>query len=206
MKLIVGLGNPGNKYRKNRHNLGFMVVDLFVKNLGLSWRYSPDWIAFYAKDNNVYLKPSTFMNKSGVSVAALANFYNIDSKDVLIIYDDVDLPPGKLRLAFNGLSAGHHGIDSVIECLGGVEFARLRIGIGSPRRVLGEAGRPSSEATDGKQSEKNGKGYTKEVSDYVLEDFNKEEEKRLPELIKNCEEAINSYISDGIEATMNKFN
>ncbi|MEK7580840.1 MAG: aminoacyl-tRNA hydrolase [Patescibacteria group bacterium] len=186
MKLIVGLGNPGAKYGKNRHNLGFMVVDLFVKNFGLSWRYSPDWIAFYAKDKNVYLKPSTFMNKSGVSIAALANFYNIDSKDILIIYDEVDLPLGKIRLAFNGLSAGHHGIDSIIECLGGVEFARLRVGIGRP--------------------EKSEKGYTKEVSDYVLEDFNKEEEKRLPGLIKNCEEAINSYISDGIEATMNKFN
>lgn len=192
MKLLVGLGNPGNKYAKSRHNLGFMVIDEYVKSLGLSWRYSPDWICFYAKNASaVFVKPSTFMNKSGVAVSAVANFYNIAFGDVIVAYDDVDLPFGKVRLAFNGLSAGHLGIESVIESLGSVDFGRLRVGIG----------RPSPEATDGKQS-----GKVLDVSQYVLEDFDQSQQKELGAVIAKCKGALDSYIADGIEATMNRFN
>ncbi len=187
MKLIAGLGNPGVKYQKNRHNLGFMVVDEYIKGLGLSWRYSPDWICFYAKNaSSVFVKPSTFMNKSGVAVSAVSNFYNIKSDDVMIAYDDVDLPFGKVRLAFNGLSAGHLGIESVISGLGSVDFGRLRVGIGRPEHL------------------ENGK--SKQIADFVLEDFNAKEEKELTVILAKCKEALDSYLSDGIEATMNKFN
>ncbi len=97
MKLIVGLGNPGSKYANSRHNLGFMVVDEYVKGLGLSWRYSPDWVCFYAKNSSaVFMKPSTFMNKSGVAVSAVSNFFNIKNEDVMVAYDDVDLPHKRL--------------------------------------------------------------------------------------------------------------
>lgn len=187
MKLIVGLGNPGIKYQKSRHNLGFMVVDEYVKGLGLSWRYSPDWVCFYAKNSSaVFIKPSTFMNKSGIAVSAVANFYNITSKDVIIAYDDVDLPFGKVRLAFNGLSAGHLGIESVIESLGSVDFGRLRVGIGRPELL------------------ENGK--TMQVADFVLEDFDQSQQKDLIVVIAKCKEALDSYLADGIGATMNKFN
>lgn len=187
MKLIVGLGNPGNKYANSRHNLGFMVIDEYVKGLGLSWRYSPDWLCFYTKNaSTVFVKPSTFMNKSGVSVSAVANFYNIANEDVIVAYDDVDLPFGKVRLAFNGLSAGHHGIESVIESLGSVDFGRLRVGIGRPEPL------------------ENGK--TIETADFVLEDFGEKEKKELGVVIAKCKDALDSYLLDGIGATMNKFN
>lgn len=187
MKLLVGLGNPGIKYQENRHNLGFKVIDEYVKSLGLSWRFSPDWICFYAKNASaVFIKPSTFMNKSGVAVLAVSNFYNIKSEDVIIAYDDVDLPFGKVRLAFNGLSAGHLGIESVISGLGGVDFGRLRVGIGRP------------------EPEKNGK--TMQIADFVLEDFDENQKKELGVVIAKCKDALYSYLSDGIEATMNKFN
>lgn len=182
MKLVVGLGNPGSKYRKNRHNLGFMVVDSFVKNAGLSWKFSQDWMGFYSKRGEVvYFKPSTFMNDSGSAVANIADFYNIKRDEVFVIYDEVDLPFGKIRLAFDGLSAGHKGVDSVIKSIGGAEFSKLRVGIGRPEGQM-------------------------EVSDYVLADFSAEEEKELPKILSTAEEAINSYLDDGIEATMNKFN
>lgn len=191
MKLIVGLGNPGKKYAKNRHNLGFMVVDELVRNEGLSWRYSPDWIAYYRKkgDDYVLLKPATFMNRSGLAVKAASNFFKIPKKDILVIHDDLDLPFGKIRLSFDSLSAGNKGIDSIIENLAGVDFGRLRIGIGSPRKA--EAGKPKRKA---------------DTEKYVLSDFTKEEQKDLKNIIIMSKEAIKSYLADGVQATMNRFN
>lgn len=187
MKLIAGLGNPGNKYQNNRHNLGFMVADSFAKGEGLSWRFSQDWMCNFAKTNDFTLiKPTIYMNKSGEAVLAVSNFYKIDAGDVLVICDDLDLPFGKIRLAFNGLSAGHHGIESVIKSLGTMEFARLRVGIG----------RPSPGA----------KSKSPDPTDYVLEDFSGEEQKEISGIIEKAQEAIKSFISDGIESTMNRFN
>lgn len=183
MRLVAGLGNPGNKYLKSRHNLGFLVVDSFIAGAGLSWQYSQDWICYFAKNADaVFVKPLTFMNKSGVSVSAVSNFYNIDAKDILVVYDELDLPFGKVRLAFNGMSAGHKGIDSVIESLGSVDFGRLRVGIGRPEN-------PKMDA-----------------SDYVLGEFDDSQKKGLKKLIDESCSAITSYLADGIEATMNKFN
>ena len=188
MKLIAGLGNPDKKYTKTRHNLGYMVLDFFAKENGLSWKYSPDWMCYFIKTRRfVLMKPTTYMNKSGESVLTVSNFYQIDSEDVLIIYDDVDLPYGKIRLAINGVSAGHHGIDSIIESLSTIDFGRLRAGIGRPK------------AKDVKEKKQ-------EVADYVLDVFDKEEAKKLPEVLLRCEDAINSYLDDGLEATMNRFN
>jgi len=188
MKLIVGLGNPDKKYARTRHNLGFMVLDFFARENGLSWKYSPDWMCYFIKTRRfVLMKPTTYMNKSGESVLSVSNFYRIDSEDVLIVYDDVDLPNGKLRLAVDGVSAGHHGLDSIIESLSTVDFGRLRVGIDRP----------------GSKSEKENK---QEVADYVLEVFSKDEAKKLSEVLLRCEDALNSYLDDGLEATMNKFN
>ncbi len=185
MKLVAGLGNPGAKYRGSRHNLGFMVLDNFAKEEGFSWRFSQDWSCYFVKRGDfVLIKPSTFMNRSGDSIRKVADYYKIDTDEVLVVYDDIDLPFGKIRLAFNGLSAGHHGIDSVIENLG-MEFGRLRIGVSSPR-----------EKREGKE----------DVSDYVLSDFTSDEKKELPKIINNCKEAITSYLDEGLNSTMNKFN
>ena len=191
MKLIAGFGNPGEKYVKTRHNLGYMVADSFAKSEGLEWRLNPDWVCYWAKSADfVIIKPKTFMNKSGEAVREVANFFKIDVEDVLVIHDDLDFDFGKIRLAIDGSSAGHNGVASVIESLGKADFARLRIGIGSPRRVSDEAGRPENA----------------DPERYVLEDFGGEESKKLPAIIVRGCEAIKSFLDDGIEATMNRFN
>ncbi len=181
MKLIVGLGNPGKKYAGNRHNLGFMVVDAFARGRGLEWGKNGDLMGDLARDGElVIVKPQTFMNRSGDSVRAVANFYKVDPKDILIINDDVDLEFGKIRLSFGGASAGHRGVESVIEGLGTPDFNRLRIGVGRP--TVGE------------------------VESFVLLDFLPEEKEKLEVIVSKAIEAIDSYLADGISATMNKFN
>lgn len=181
MKLIAGLGNPGKNYMENRHNLGYMVLDKLVQNLGLVWRKNTDLLCDICKDgDDIYIKPTTYMNDSGQAVAAVANFFNIDGGDVLVVHDDLDLEFGKIRLSFGGSSAGHHGIDSVIERLATPDFSRLRVGIGHP---------------------KEGKG-----TGHVLGNFSQEEKNELKVLTDRCVEAVKSYMDLGIEATMNKFN
>lgn len=181
MKLIVGLGNPGAKFKNTRHNIGFMVVEAFAKESGLSWRYSADFMGFFIKSQEfVLLKPSTFMNKSGESVKNVLHFFKIDKKDILAIHDDLDLEFGKIRISFDSSSAGHKGVESLIESLGGFDFARLRIGINKPAGVDPEK--------------------------YVLEEFMPEEQIKLPDLITRAGEGIRSYLESGIEATMNRFN
>ena len=198
MKLIAGLGNTGPKYKNNRHNLGFILVDSFVKSQGLSWRYGADFMCYWLKSNKfLVIKPTTYMNKSGASVKAVSGFYKIEIKNILVVHDDLDLDFGKIRLSFGGSGAGHKGVESVIESLGTPEFVRLRAGIGLPRLTRVEAGRSLPEATDGKPSD---------AEKYVLEDFTNEEQVKLAEIIQNCQEAIKSYLEFGIQATMNRFN
>lgn len=181
MKLIVGLGNPGKKYAGNRHSLGFMVATAFTASRGLEWTKNGDLMCDLAKNGElIVIRPQTFMNRSGDSVRAVSSFYKIDPKDILVISDDVDLEFGKTRLAFGGSSAGHRGVESVIEGLGKADFNRLRIGIGRPQ--VGE------------------------VESFVLLDFLPEEKEKLGPVIQKAVEAIGSYLADGISATMNKFN
>jgi len=181
MKLIVGLGNPGKKYQSNRHNLGYMVADAYAVDRGVTFQKSQDLMCFYVKTQDFVLaKSTTFMNESGNCVQALAKFFKIDHKDVLIIHDDMDFPFGKIRMSFNGTSAGHHGIDSVIECLATVDFGRLRVGIGCSETIPGDK--------------------------HVLDDFSAEEKKMLADLMDRCVDAVDSYLDDGIMATMNRFN
>lgn len=196
MKLIVGLGNLGKKYANTRHNFGYIVLDSFARDRGFSWRYNPDFPAYYIKshlktvddsgfssrgDDFVLIKPATFMNHSGVSTLTASNFFKIEKKDILVVHDELDLPFGKIRLAFDSMSAGHKGVDSIIESISAVEFGRLRVGIG----------RPSKKS---------------ETEKYVLRQFTKEESKNLNGIIDICKEAIESYLADGINVAMNRFN
>lgn len=184
MKLTVGLGNPGVKYKNNRHNIGFMIVDLFAIQQGLSWRYSRDFMCYFSKTTDyILVKPSTFMNASGESVLAAANYFEVVAADILVIHDELDLEFGKIRLSFGGSSAGHLGVESVNRSLGTGDFARLRVGIG----------RPSPEENIA-------------ADKYVLADFSEGQKKKLPDIIAKCEEAIKSYLAEGITATMNRFN
>lgn len=183
--LIVGLGNPGREYRQNRHNIGFMLMDRLASNLGESFSRVESRALITKtkyKDHRLILaKPQTYMNNSGQAISSLYRYYKIPVEKLLVIYDDVDLPFGKLRIRPAGGSGGHRGMKSVIESLGTEEFPRLRIGIGRP------PGR-------------------REAADHVLQDFSKEEGKYLTELLDGGIEAVLTYITDGIDQAMNQFN
>ena len=140
-KLIVGLGNPGEKYKKTRHNIGFMLLDKLVENLSLDFKFNANFNAEIAenKENNekiIFCKPQTFMNNSGQAVSQLASYYKIEAKDILVVHDEIDLPFGEIREAFNSGSAGHKGVQSIIDHLGTKEFKRLRFGIKNEQNQL----------------------------------------------------------------------
>jgi len=137
MKMLVGLGNPGSKYEKTRHNIGFRFLDLFAKSEGLSFSSSPRFHADTATtimngEKVLLVKPQTFMNNSGESVAPLAKYYNIEPLDITVVYDDLDLPSGKLRIKSGGGHGGHNGLRSINQHLPNADYTRVKIGIGRP--------------------------------------------------------------------------
>ncbi|NLL52613.1 MAG: aminoacyl-tRNA hydrolase [Peptococcaceae bacterium] len=184
MKAVIGLGNPGLKYRNTRHNVGFRLLDTLVKETGFSYRDDFRGKLAEGRLNNkriFFLKPYTFMNLSGLAVRELAGFYKIPGQDILVIHDDMDLSLGKLRLRAKGSAGGHNGLKSIISELGTQDFWRLKIGVGRPKE-----------------------GW--DVVNHVLSSFNKEEEKVLAEILDQAYQAVNLWLEDkGIEA-MNKFN
>jgi len=188
MKLIVGLGNPGKKYENTRHNLGFMLLDELARQEGFSFADSTKFQGIFAQTPHpeqkkiFYLKPQTYMNLSGESVAPLATFYKIAPEDILVIHDDLDLPLGTARLARSGSAGGHNGIKSIISCLGTKDFHRLKLGIGRPKHVK------------------------QEVVDHVLERFSKEDKLTVDEVIAHCLKLVPNYITNGIDKAMNGFN
>lgn len=137
MKLIVGLGNIGKEYENTRHNIGFMVVDELARRLGVTFG-KEDRSAYAAEyrapEKIIIIKPTTYMNLSGIAVGAYANFYHIDPEDIAVIQDDMDMPVGQLRIRRKGSAGGHNGIKSIAEHLGTSDFPRFKIGIGHPER------------------------------------------------------------------------
>jgi PTH1 family peptidyl-tRNA hydrolase len=179
--LIVGLGNPGRAYRNNRHNVGFMCIDWMATDWSLDLRktQSKALITTAQKmDQNLILaKPQTFMNNTGRSIAPLTRFYKVDPTRLLVIYDDLDLPTGELRMRPFGGSGGHRGMRSIIQSLGTSEFPRLRIGIGRPPGRMDPA-------------------------DYVLQDFDPDEALLIDIAFRQCQDCISRFLLDGIEAAM----
>lgn len=181
MKLIVGLGNPGKKYAKNRHNIGYMVCDQIAVDQGARWERAKDFLSIFSATRPYMLvKPTTFVNQSGQVVREITTEHGIKPADILIVHDELDLAFGKIRLSFGGSAAGHQGVESIIKALGTADFVRLRIGIGHPSGVDPEK--------------------------YVLSDFSQIERLQLPKIITRCGEAVRSYLDGGIDATMNRFN
>ena len=182
IRLVAGLGNPGREYENTRHNAGFMVVDRLATRLGLSLGYSTNWQTFWvrAADGCTYLKPATYMNLSGRAVRAAAQFYKIDPAETLIIFDDLALPLGHLRLRKDGSSGGQNGMESVIEHLGTTAVPRLRVGIG---------------ATGGRS-----------MVDHVLSKFTPREKEILDGAIERAADAVEHACQHGVEAAMNLFN
>lgn len=184
MRLIAGLGNPGDRYRGTRHNIGFMVADRVAERLGCEAAQAK----FSGLLNNCrtnerriqILKPMTFMNRSGSSVSQALNWFKLELEQVLIIYDDLDLPFGEVRIRRKGSAAGHNGLTSILEQCGSQGVPRLRVGIGRPSHG--------------------------ETVSYVLSRFSKEEESELPTVIDHGADAVLAWIEGDIDEAMGRFN
>jgi PTH1 family peptidyl-tRNA hydrolase len=183
--LIVGLGNPGRDYRENRHNTGFMLVDRLAVMLDTRFTrlQSKALIAtaVFRERKVILAKPQTFMNLSGQAVQGLLRFYKLPLTALLVGHDDVDLPIGTIRIRPDGGSAGQKGMVSIIERLGTDDFARLRLGIGQPPGQM-------------------------DTPDYVLQDFSNAEMTVLSEVLNRAAEAVLVFLTEGLEAAMNKYN
>jgi len=199
MKLITGLGNPGEKYAHTRHNIGFMVVDRFIRDrLPLApsldaWKIMKSFEGNICKLNDlIVLKPETFMNRSGFAIQKVSSYYKIPLSEIWVVYDDIDLPLGKVRIRIGGASAGHRGIESILEHLGKSEFIRFRLGIGR--------GKMEHVKTMDQNL------HRKDIEQYVISPFRDTEAGELKKLIKNGVEALEIALTKGIEAAMNRFN
>ena len=192
MKLVVGLGNPGEKYVNVRHNLGFELLEEFRKKENLAdWDYQDKFKSEIIKIGNdlILVRPQTFVNLSGLAISALVNFFKIEPADVIVIHDDLDLPLGKIKVRLGGSGAGHHGVESVIKELGTDQFVRVRLGIGNEKSHSGEHKRISFSAEK-----------------FVLEDFSSKEKSEVKSMIKQGTRALGIIFDEGIEAARNQFN
>ena len=182
MKIIVGLGNPGDNYSSTKHNAGFWIVDSMVEQSSLKYKNGKgDFI--YAKNQQcLFVKPTTFVNNSGVAVKQILNYYDsLNVEDLIIVYDDIDIDLGKIRFKTQGSDGGHNGLKSIIYHLGTDCFDRLKIGIATSLKM-----RPSE--------------------NYVLKPFPIKYNELINEVIVSAKEGINYYLDNGIVETMNKFN
>lgn len=186
MKLIVGLGNPGESYKRTRHNLGFMVVDALLEELGVSLKANTkaklQEVKLHLKEEDTVLcKPLTYMNLSGGAVLELARRYSLKAEDILVICDDIHLALGRIKIRAKGSSGGHNGVESIIQSLRTKDFPRLRVGIACS--VKGQ-----------------------ELSTYVLSKFSAKEKEVIRNSVKRAKEAVLCWLEEGIKAAMNKFN
>ena len=192
VRLIVGLGNPGTKYAGNRHNVGFMCTDRFAHDNSLSFTRSSSRAKIaegrIAGHDIILAKPQTFMNNSGVSVGGLVRKLKVKFENLIIIHDDLDLPLGRIRIRLGGSSAGHKGINSIVQYIGNQEFIRVRIGIGRP---------------NGQESNENGED---EVISHVLSDFTADEKELMQQVIPCVSEVLQCLLTAGLTEAMNKYN
>jgi PTH1 family peptidyl-tRNA hydrolase len=183
--LIVGLGNPGRDFEFTRHNIGFMLVDQLADRMNLNFSRSQSKAlitdGYFQGQKIILAKPHTYMNKSGHPTRALLNFYKLSLENLLVVYDDVDLPFETIRLRPSGGSAGHKGIKSIIEQLGTSDFPRLRLGVGRPP------------------------GY-KKAANYVLKPFSKDEREFLESYLERAADAAQKFVSHGIDLAMTNYN
>lgn len=186
MKLIAGLGNPGPRYADSRHNIGFIVVDALARRHKISdWRFDRDFqgqIAEWSdRDERVFLlKPLTYMNLSGSSVQAVLRFYKMTASDLLVVFDDLDLPVGRMRIRPNGSSGGQKGMESVIQHVSSIEIARLRVGIGKVHRT--------------------------NTVGHVLGEFAPDERPEIELVIQQAADACECWVREGTTTAMNRFN
>ncbi|ALS24793.1 MULTISPECIES: aminoacyl-tRNA hydrolase [Paenibacillus] len=185
MKWFVGLGNPGRQYEMTRHNIGFMALDRFADKHGIQISQNKCkglmGEGMVAGEKVVLLKPQTYMNLSGESVRAFMDFYKASPDDLIVVYDDLDTPYGSIRLRYQGSAGGHNGIKSIIQHLGSQKFNRIRMGISRP-------------------------APGRDIADYVLSPFSKEEWQSMPQVLDRTCEAMEYVLEHTFEKTMAKFN
>lgn len=183
--LIAGLGNPGDKYKSNRHNVGFQIVDTYLTYFSQNKfidKFDSEYTSINFKENKLHiLKPKIFMNESGKAINKCISFYKIPLENLIVIYDEMDLSPGDVRIKFGGGSAGHNGVKSIINCLGSEKFTRIRIGIGKPINK-------------------------EKINSYVLSNFSNNELNLFNEIKTNIKYIIEDIVSEGLPFAMNKFN
>ncbi len=183
--LIAGLGNPGDKYKNNRHNIGFQIIDTYLTFFSqnkLIDKFDSEYTSINFKENKLHIiKPKTFMNESGIAINKCINFFKIPLENLIVIYDEMDLSPGNIKIKFGGGSAGHNGIKSIINCLGSEKFTRVRIGIGKPVNK-------------------------EKISSYVLSNFTNDELNLFNEIKTNIKYIIEDLVLEGLPFAMNKFN
>ena len=184
MKLIVGLGNIGKEYENTRHNMGFMLVDRYLEYRNITDKFKEKFNAMYVETtiNNekvIFIKPTTYMNNSGIAVRAFVDFYKLSSEDILVISDDLDLDLGKFRLRRNGSSGGHNGLKSIISHLGTDDFKRLRIGISNDKD---------------------------DVINYVLSKFSKKELNEIDTMFDTLVDVLDDYFVIDFTSLMSKYN
>ena len=182
--LIAGLGNPGRRHERDRHNAGWMVVDELARRHGASFRskFGGQLAEVRLNDSRVaLLRPETFMNESGRSISAAARFFKVPPEDILVVHDEVDLEPGRLQARLGGGLAGHNGLRSIAQALGTSEFLRLRIGVGRP-----------------------GRGDPRDVADYVLAPFEPHED--ADALVSRAADAVEALLAEGLAETQRRFN
>ncbi len=185
MKIIVGLGNPGKEYEKTRHNLGFMVIERLSKmlkiNINKSRMQGIYGVGSYNGEKIILVKPTTYMNLSGDCVSKFLNYYKLDLKDLIVIYDDIDINVGNIRVRPSGKPGTHNGMRDISNKLGSIEFSRVRVGSGRP--------------VDGQ-----------DLADYVLSNIKSSEEELINKAIIDASDAILEYLNNGIKEAMNKYN
>lgn len=184
MKLVVGLGNKGKEYENTRHNMGFMLIDRYLQYKNITDKFKEKFNAIYIETtiNNekvIFIKPMTYMNNSGIAVRAFVDFYKLNSEDILVISDDLDLDLGKFRLRRNGSSGGHNGLKSIISHLGTDNFKRLRIGISNDKD---------------------------DVINYVLSKFSKKELNDIDTMFDTLVDVLDDYFVMDFTSLMSKYN
>ena len=183
--LIAGLGNPGDKYKNNRHNIGFQIIDTYLTYFSQNKfidKFDSEYTSINFKENKLHIiKPKTFMNESGIAVNKCINFFKIPLENLIVIYDEMDLSPGNIKIKFGGGSAGHNGIKSIINCLSSEKFTRVRIGIGKPVNK-------------------------EKINSYVLSNFTNDELNLFNEIKTNIKYIIEDLVLEGLPFAMNKFN
>jgi PTH1 family peptidyl-tRNA hydrolase len=184
--LIVGLGNPGAKYAKTRHNIGFLLVEELATRWSVSWREEKKFEARLASGSvsgqkALLCQPLTYMNASGTAVRSLTDYYRVPVDRLLVVLDDADLPLGEVRLRPSGGTGGHHGLESVEQCLGDRSYARLRLGIGRA-------------------------GGLREITGHVLGRFGRDDQARVGAVLKCAADQVECWVRTGIQKAMNDFN